>query len=330
MIIKSFQTNKIKLNSQSIILLYGKNNGLKNKVKDDLLKDKKITLKYSEKEIIDNSDNFIESLSSKSLFETQEIIFINQVTDKISNIIYEIIDKDLKDIIIILDAENLDKKSKLRSLFEKSKNHICIPFYPDTNETLTKIAFQHFKNKNIPIASSNINLIVDKCNGDRKILLEQIEKIENYIKNGKKIDEDKILKIINLVEDYSISELIDNCLAKNKNKTINILMENNFGREDSVLIIKFLLNKLKKLLVLSKSFKKNNNLELTVSEAKPPIFWKEKEITKKQILNWTPDKIKETLYKINNIELKIKKNYDNSVNLIIDFIFELTSEKTNS
>ncbi len=330
MIIKSFEINKIKLNSQSIVLLYGKNNGLKNKVKDDLLKDKKITLRYSEKEIIDNSDNFIESLSSKSLFDTQEIIFINQVTDKISNIIYEIIDKDLKDVIIILNAENLDKKSKLRSLFEKSKNHICIPFYPDTNEVLTKIAFQHFKNENIPIASSNINLIVDKCNGDRKILFEQIEKIENYIKNGKKIDKDKILKIINLVEDYNISLLIDNCLAKNKSKTINILMENNFGKEDSILIIKFLLNKLKKLLVLSKNFKKNNNLELTVSEARPPIFWKEKEITKKQILNWTPDKIKETLYKINNIELKIKKNYDNSINLIKDFIFELTSEKTNS
>ena len=330
MIIKSYETNRINIEDNPFILFYGKNEGLKNQSIVQLLKNKEITSKYEENEILDNSNKFFESVSSKSFFDDAKIIIITRGTDKILNIISEIIEKDFKDLFIIIDSDNLEKKSKLRSFFEKSKRLICVPFYPDTNETLSKLALQQLKNRKISISVSNINLVVDKCNGDRKILLAELEKIENYVKYGKKINTESLEKLINIIENHSISELIDNCLAKNKKKTINILIENNFNSEDSVLITKFLLNKLKKLLTLSEEFQKNRNLELTISNAKPPIFWKEKEITKQQILNWTPEKIRETLYKMSNIELKIKKNYENSLKLITDFIFDLTSEETNN
>jgi len=330
MIVKSYETNKININKNPFILLYGKNEGLKNQTKISLLKNKNTISYYEENEIINNSENFFESINSKSLFEDEKVIVITRVTDKIFKIVSEIIDKEFVDLTLILDAEILEKKAKLRSFFEKGKKHICIPFYPDTNETLSKIAFQYLKSNNISLSSSNINLIVSKCNGDRKILFIELEKIKNYSKNGKKITEENIVKLINLIENHSITELIDNCLAKNKKKTFNILVENNFSKEDCVLITRILLNKLKKILVLSKEFKKNKNLDLTISTAKPPIFWKEKEITKQQILSWSPENIKETLYKVNDIELNIKKNYDNSINLTTDFILNLVSKKANN
>ena len=330
MIIKSYEANKINIKKNYYILLYGKNEGFKTQAKITFLKDKNITSNYEENEIINNPNFFFESINSKSLFENEKIINITRVTDKIFEIISEIIEKKFKDLIIILDADNLEKKSKLRSLFEKSKDLICVPFYPDTSETLSKLTFEFLKNKNISISPSNINMIVSKCNGDRKILLTELKKIENFVKNGKKINSESLRKLINLIENHSVAELIDSCLAKNKSKTMNILIENNFNSEDSMIIIRILLNKLKKLLILSKEYRKNNDLEATISTSKPPIFWKEKEITKKQILNWTPEKIKETLYKINSIELKIKKNFDISMNILTDFIFELVSKKTNS
>jgi len=330
MIIKTYEIKNIDLKKNKFILLYGKNEGFKNQIKNNLLQNKKTTSNYEENEIVNYPNNFFENVNSRSLFETEKIIIINRISDKIFSIISELIEKNLEDIIIILDADNLEKKSKIRSLFEKSKKCICIPFYPDTNETLSKLAFQTLKNNNISISSSNINLIVNKCNGDRKILSAELEKIINYARNGKKIDTENLTKLTNLIENHSISELIDNCLAKNKNKTINILVENNFGSEDCIIITRVFLNKLKKILNLCEEFKKNNNIDLTITTAKPPIFWKEKEITKKQVLSWTPKKIKETLYEINNIELSIKKNYDNSINLITDFILNLVSKKSNS
>ncbi len=330
MIIKNFEIKKINLDKNPFVLLYGKNEGFKNQVKVELLKNRTITLNYEEKEIIDNENNFIETLYTGSLFENKKIIFIKRVTDKLFKILFEIINKKIEDLIIILDADNLEKKSKLRAFFEKDNNCVCVPFYSDTIQILSKIALEYFRKKKISISHSDLNLIINKCNGDRKTLFMEIEKVEFYVKNGKKITGENIAKLTNLIENHSISELIDSCLAKNRRKIINILVENNFSGDDCVLITRIFLIKLKKILKLSTEYEKNNDLELTISSSKPPIFWKEREITKKQILNWSPKNIKKLLYRVNNLELLIKKNYDISINLVTDFILNQNSTNTNN
>ena len=329
MIIKTQDIKNIDIKKNQFILLYGKNDGLKNQVINDLFKNKKIDTKYEEKEILINKENFLESLSSKSLFEKEKIIIIKNASDKILDLINKIINKNYEDIKIVIEAELLDKKSKLRSLFEKEKKLICIPFYPDNESTLSNLAYDFFRKRKISISSSNINLIISKCNGDRKILFSELEKLEFYSKN-KKINTDIIIKLTNLIENHSISELVDNCLAQNKQKAINILNENNFGNDDGILITRVMLNKLKKILKLSNEFQKNRNIELTIATSKPPIFWKDKEITKKQIIKWNPNEIKLTIYKLTDVELMIKKNINNSIGLITDFILELSSKKTNN
>ena len=330
MIIKSFEINKINFDQNKLVLFYGKNEGFKNEATNNLIKDKDEITKYEEKEVLENINDFIESILSKSLFESEKIIIIKRVTDKILKIIDEIESKNIEDIKIILNADNLEKKSKLRSLFEKDKKYICVPFYPDTDQTLSKLTYNFLKKKNISISQSNINLIVNKCNGDRETLLNELNKIEYFSKNGKKITEENIAKLTNLIENHGISELIDNCLAKNKKKIVNILNENNFNNEDCILITRTFLNKAKKILKLSSEFQNNKNIDLTISSAKPPIFWKDKEITKQQIYKWTPDNIKQLIYKLSEIELLIKKNINNSINLITDFILNQASSNTNN
>ena len=330
MIIKSFEINKINFDQNKLVLFYGKNEGFKNEATNNLIKDKDEITKYEEKEVLENINDFIESILSKSLFESEKIIIIKRVTDKILKIIDEIDSKNIEDIKIILNADNLEKKSKLRSLFEKNKKYICVPFYPDTDQTLLKLTYNFLKKKNISISPSNINLIVNKCNGDREILLNELNKIEYFSKNGKKITAENIAKLTNLIENHGISELIDNCLAKNKKKIVNILNENNFNNEDCILITRTFLNKAKKILKLSSEFQNNKNIDLTISSAKPPIFWKDKEITKQQIYKWTPENIKQLIYKLSEIELLIKKNINNSINLITDFILYQASSNTNN
>ena len=330
MIIKSYEINKINFDQNKLVLLYGKNEGFKNEATNNLIKNKDEVTKYEEKEILENINDFIESILSKSLFESEKIIIIKRVTDKILKIIDEIDSKNFEDIKIIFNADNLEKKSKLRSLFEKDKKYICVPFYPDTDQTLSKLTYNFFKKKNILISPSNINLIVNKCNGDREILLNELNKIEYYSKNGKKITAENIAKLTNLIENHGTSELIDSCLAKNKKKIVDILNENNFNNEDCILITRTFLNKAKKILILSNEFQNNKNIDLTISSAKPPIFWKDKEITKQQIYKWTPENIKKLIYKLSEIELLIKKNINNSINLITDFILNEASSSTNN
>ena len=325
MILKFFEINKINLDYNKIILFYGKNEGLKKEYIDLVLKNIKKTSTYEEKEILDNEDNFIENILSKSLFEKEKIIIVKRATDKILKVIETLNSKNLEDITIIINSDNLEKRSKLRSFFEKDKKCICIPFYPDTNQTLSKLSYNFLKEKKISISSENINLIVSKCSGDRETLKNELKKIEFYSKNGKTVTSEVLSKLINLNENHSITELVDNCLVKNKKKIISILNENIFTSEDCIIIIRSFIIKAKKILILSTTFEANNNIDLTISSAKPPIFWKDKEITKHQIYKWKSKNIKGLIYKLNEIELLIKKNINNSVNVVTDFVLEQSS-----
>ena len=331
MIIKSNDTRKIDLNKNQYILFYGVNEGAKaDEISSLVLKNKDKTIaRYEEKEILENNQNIYDDILSKSLFDNQKIIIINRASDKIFKFISELSEKNISDISFIINASALEKKSKLRSFFEKTKELICVPFYQDTPSSLSILTQNFLKEKKINISQENINLIISRCNGDRGILKGELNKIEFFCKNKKNISTLDLVKLTNLIENYSISELVDNCLAKNKKKTMYILNENKFSSEDCITIIRTFLYKLKRILILSNDYLINKNLDKTILSAKPPIFWKDKDIVKQQINKWNPKQIKDLIYEINEIELSIKKNLNNSINLTTNLIIDQVSSKTN-
>ena len=322
MILKTYELAKI-TDQSNFYLLYGKNEGLKNEcIKKILARNNIKVFNYDEKQIKDEVEAFYENILSKSLFESDKAVIINRASDKIHEIIKDLINRNIVNVKIIINAGLLETKSKLRSLFEKDRNLICIPTYPDTNETLSKLSSVFFNKEKILISQQNINLIVEKCNGDRRNLYNELDKIKSYAINKKKISSSEILKIINLSENYGLSELIDNCLAKNKNKIINILNENNYNADDCIIILRTFLSKAKRMLKLAVQFEQNNDINKTINSAKPPIFWKDKEIVKIQLNKWKSNKIENLINNLNDLELKIKKNQNNSLLIITDFILE--------
>ena len=329
MIIKAFEIDKVNLEKKNYFLFYGENIGFINEIiKNKFKKNYKNQIyQYEEKEVLNNKDNFFNSILTKSFFENKKLIIISRVTEKIKDIIEDIIGKNIEDITIILSAGILEKKSKLRSFFEKNKYTICVPFYADTSQTLNNISIKFFKEKKISISQQTINLITERCRGNRENLNNELEKINNYIKFGKKIDQEDILKLTNLAENYDVSELTDNCLIKNIKKTSNILNENNFSPEDCILVIRTLLSKAKRIMKIHHEMNGSINVDQAISNFKPPIFWKDKEIVKKQVITWPLKHIEKMIFNITEIELLIKKNSSNSVNILSDFI--LTKAKEN-
>ena len=309
MIIKNYQLNNKDLNKVNYFLFYGRNEGYKTEKIYELLKDisKENIFIYDEKLILDNQTNFFNQILNKSLFDEEKFIIIQKGSDKLLKIVEEVVAKHIEGISLIINSGQLDKKSKLRSFFEKDQNLICVAFYEDTYEILFNIASNFFKKNNISISSSNINLIINKCGKDRAILNNELNKIKIFSLNDKKINTENLLKLTNLIENHSINELIDCCLAKNKVKTINVLNDNNFDSNDTIVIIRTFLLKAKRILKLCEDYKITKNLNKTIINYKPPIFWKEKEIVQQQIIKWTPVKLKNLIYRLNNIELQIKK-----------------------
>jgi len=321
MIIKSFELEKIKSQNNKFVLLYGSNNGHKSEIINNYFTENFLgeVLRIDENEVI-NNENFISELLTKSLFDDNKIIIISRVTEKILDIISEILERNLEGLTIILNSGVLEKNSKLRKLFEKENYLTAIPFYEDNNRNLISIAQSFFQEKKIKVSQEVINLVVERSKGDRGNLKNELNKISNLSLTNKDINMDAVTKLTNLAENYSVFELSDNYLAKNSKKVSHILNENNYNSEDCILILRTILNKAKRLLKLKDEVEKNKNIDLVLSSFKPPIFWKEKEIVKKQVESWSFKEINRIIYKINDVEILIKKNSNSSINFVSDFV----------
>tara|TARA_B100000965_G_scaffold182435_1_gene152253 strand:+ start:1413 stop:2396 length:984 start_codon:yes stop_codon:yes gene_type:complete len=324
MIVKAFESQKIKKLNKNFFLFYGENDGYKNQVIKEIFIDglEENIERFEENEILNNYDNFISGLNNKSFFDESKLILVSRVSEKIIKLINELLDRQINDVNIVLNAGILEKKSKLRSLFEKDKNLVCIPFYRDDSRNLIQIANNFFRNKKILISQEIINIIIERSSGDRINLNNELNKISLFLKNKEKINIEDVIKLTNLAENYSIAELADNCLSKNMKKINKIFNENIFSVDDCMLIIRTLLIKTKRLLEIKKIHKTNKNVEEIISNYKPAIFWKDKEVVKNQISKWNLKDTEKLIYKINDIELTIKKNYQNSINILSDFILE--------
>jgi len=331
MIIKFFEIKKKNLSSFKYFLLYGKNKGL---IQEIIQKDLKPILSkniynYDEGDVLNNIENFKEDILNKSFFENDKLIIIQRTTDKMIKIIEELVEIKNEDVSIIFISETLDKKSKLRSFFEKDKRTVCVAFYEDTNQTLNFIVQNFLKEKKINLSQENINILVERAKGDRINLNNELSKIENFSKNKNKIEVDDIIKLTNLAENYSASELVENSLARNKRKTLNILNENNFNNEDCILILRIYLTKLKRLLKIKTDQKNIKNIDQIITNFKPPIFWKEKDLVKQQAKIWAEENLNDLIKNTNNLELQIKENPSISILLLTNFIIEKTLKPSN-
>ena len=323
MISKFYEINKYK-GKINFFLLYGENEGQKRDVIQANFGQftKENTYKYSEKDIIENKQIFFENIYSKSFFEKEKLIIISNVSDKILNLMQEIITSNINDVVIILIAKRLDKKSKIRDYFEKEKIALIVPFYEDTPQTLLSIAKKILLENKINLSFENMNLIIERSQGDRINLKNELQKIINLCQNNKKLELEDILKLTNLKENYSAGALVDNCLIKNKKRTLNILNENIPSSEDNILILRTFLNKLKRLRKLKLNFNQNNNIDQVINSFKPPIFWKDKNIIKQQIKIWKLNDIESFIVDLNNVESLIKRNPQISNQIINNMILD--------
>ena len=322
MIIKNFEIDKIKKSNSNLHLIYGVNEG----IKQDLINNFYLegyegdTFKYEEHEVLNNIDQFISNLLTKSLFGNKKIIIISRATDKLCTLIKDLLEGEIVETKIIIKSSSLEKKSKLRNLFEKEDQLICTPVYEDDSRSLNYVIQNFLKVNNFSLSQEIKNILIERSKGDRINLKNELSKLKNLSLSKNKISVEDVNKLSNLAENYSVFELSDNYLAKNSKKVSNILNENNYSSEDCILIIRTILNKSKRLLKIRNEIDKNTNIDQAISGFKPPIFWKEKDIVKKQVQSWSTNEVKRIIFKINDLEALVKKNNTNSMLFVSNFI----------
>ncbi len=322
MIVKSFELEKLYSLEANIHLIYGNNEGIKNDIiYNYYLKNfKGEILKYEEHEILNNKEDFMSNILNKSLFETRKLIIISRSSDNLINIISEILERKILEVNIVIKCSNLEKKSKLRNLFEKENHIICTPVYEDDIRSLNLVIQNFLKEHNFNLSQEIKNILIERSKGDRINLYNELVKLKNLSISKNKLSVQDVLKLSNLAENYSVFELSDNYLAKNSKRVSNILNENNYSSDDCLLIIRTILNKSKRLLKIRNEIDNSKNIDKVISGFKPPIFWKEKEIVKQQAQSWSTNEVKDIIVKINDLETLVKKNSTNSMIYVSNFI----------
>ena len=306
MIFKTYLIEKnIDQINKNFFLFYGENIGLKKELKSKIknkFKNAEI-ISYDQSEILQNNQVLFRELGNLSLFEKEKIFFIENTNDKILSLIRDIVDK-FNSTRVILFADVLEKKSKLRIFFEKGNSCGIAACYPDNEITIKRIIQERLAGLS-GLNTSIINLIADKCNLDRAKVQNEITKIDTFFQN-KKIDIDKLENLLDLKTNENFDLLKNEAFKGEKAKTNKLLSETIFEDEKNVLYLNLLNQRLHKLCEVKQD--KNKNLEIAINNLKPPIFWKEKDEFIQQAKKWDIIKLRKVLEKTYSVEKEIKSN----------------------
>lgn len=314
MIYKSYLIEKnLDLLKNNLILFYGENFGLIKEFQENYKRKHKKIIKFNQLEIINNEDKLINEIKNVSLFESRKYIFIDEVSDKIFKIIDEIKD-DLRDNRIYLFANILEKKSKLRSFFEKYKNCDVIPCYEDNKESIKNLITNELKGFS-GINQEVLNIFYDNCGFDRVKINNELVKIKTYF-TDKKIKIEQLEKLLNQKNDDDFIFIRDAVLKGNKQPT-NKFLSSTLLDNDKITYYLYLLHlrliKLEEIVNLSEK----QGLTNAINNIKPPIFWKDKPHFIDQAKMWNTRKIKTALKKTYSLEINIKSNSNTNKNILI-------------
>lgn len=306
MIFKSYIVEEnIKLIKQNLVLFYGENLGLKNDFKDKIrsLIGTEIII-FSQEEILKNKNNFFKEILNISLFENEKTYFINSPDDKFLEIIKEIETK-ITDQKIYLFSETLDKRSKLRSYFEKTNNCGIVACYSDSEMNIKKIINEKLKGFK-GLSNENINLIMRSSNLNRSKLKNELEKIITFF-DDKNIERKNLEAILDPKINDNFNFLKDSALNGDKIKTNELLNETLIEPEKNIYYLNLINQRLIKLSELN-SLSRKTDITKAIDSLKPPIFWKDKPVFLNQVKKWNENKIKNILKKTYETEIEIKSN----------------------
>jgi DNA polymerase-3 subunit delta len=332
-ILKSYiiEKNLNVLDEYDAVLLYGENDGIKADIKIKIKstnKDSEI-INFFEDEIIRDRDILYKNIVNESLFNEKKIIFLQSATDKIYNEVCECLEKINRNTKIYIFTENLDKKSKLRNLFEKKKNLAALGCYEDNQKTLINYISKELETY-VGLSGEFINLIVSNSNYKRRVIQTELVKIKNFFKE-KKINKTELLDILNIKNDAKFDEIRDNSLIGRLDVTNKLLSQINILDEDTFLYLGNLNYRIIKLIEIQKAQKIFGNHEKTLENLKPPIFWKDKPIYLMQVKKWNLEKLRQATLKINETEILMKKNSHIRKDIIFkDLIVYLTRQASIS
>jgi DNA polymerase III delta subunit len=272
-----------------------------------------------------NIDDIADSIINRSLFQSNKVIVLSQVTDSGADVICRSIALLTERDYLIVRANDLKKNSKLRTFFENHETAVALNCYKlDSYSKATFIEDQLRKNK-ISFDKEVPQIIAANLASDSRIIYNEIEKISLFLSDSydKKLTVEMLDDLITSNSEMSLDKLFTTivlCDKKSLSREVEKIDNNN-----CMLVIRSYQNFLQRLISVQEELGAIG-IEAAMNKLKPQLFGKQKSdfvnIVRKSLLENNIKLLQEAL----DIECNIKKSPIEQSKVVTERFFEIVSQ----
>ncbi len=315
MIIKDYQlVNSINSDLFQSFLIYGPNEGLIRESIDTIYKSfskgsecEKVNI--NGKQLDESISTLNDEITTFSLFSEKKFIILDLVKEKHASIIEGILILDCENVCMVVKADNLTKSSKIRKLYETSKNHFSLACYDDDIKVLSSLLEKFQKEHNIIFDSDVKSFLLNNLSNDRMIIKNELEKmLLSLSEDDRKVDIEKLRYILHDSAHADFQQINNSILFGNIEKGSKSLEKLfNLGT-NPVAILKSFNNYIMRIRLTQVELSKGKQFDEAIKILKPPVFWKEKSDFKRHCLMWPANVIDKIINEVLSSEIKCMTN----------------------
>ena len=281
----------------------------------------KMKLIFIDKSLIQKDKSLLlNEIKTRSFFGDKKVIVVNDITDKDSTFIKEILENfDPEDHYLILTGGYLSQNSKIRKLIEKNLKSCSTGFYPsELSEREIQNQLDSYK------INVSDNLAIKKLRDLSSIydfleFKQELRKLYLFKSFDKKpLSQEEIENVFSVEISSNEKKLFDFLLEK-KDSFIVDFFSNYSGEIKNP--SSFLLNATNQFNVLHRMVTTEDISFSFLKKVWPPILGKNKDKFIRNMKIWKKSSIEEALFILRETELKIRKNSKLSTKRIISFAF---------
>lgn len=316
--IREFITTKN--HSVKIALFFGPEEGLVAERSSQLaqnicpdLKDAFSYTEFSNQDIGDSPSLLLDEMTAQSLMGGNKLIRVKNATDKVFTALTSLLDSEIETHnFLIIEAGDLDKRSKLRNLGEKSPKVASIACYEEDASQLIPQIKEMLKAEGIEADQDALLFMATNLAHNRLMLKNEVQKLISYKGDDKKVTLDDLKEIIsnhsNLFLDEACWTAADGNYVET-DKTLTQLMDQSIA---PVSVLRAAQNHFNKLLFVKMQITAGTSLDKALFSLRPPLFFKVKNKFTQQVQRWNISDIQEVLSLLQNAEQECKKTNTNA------------------
>lgn len=246
--------------------------------------------------------------NAMSMMGGARLIRIESASDKLTPLIKEYLQDPNDTALIILEAAELGPRSSLRKACEAAKNAAAVPCYVEDERDLGRLIRETLQAESLNIEHDAIAFLAANISGNRGKVRSELEKLITYKGTDKSpVTLDDASQACGESGATALDDLVYATAGHNPDKALRTFAKLTEEGVVFIVILRTLQGHFRKLHLTKSRIEQGANTESAIKSLQPPIFFKQQNVFKAQINNWSLHSLGNVLNKLNDLEAECKK-----------------------